>query len=601
MKSSHSTIEFLENRIAPAAVFTFTDVDGDLVKVTTSKGTNLQLADALTLVGGQLQKIDLTTTAFAGTNLTVAVTTRGEAGDGAVHVGFIDATGSTLGTVLVRGDLGKIVAGTAPTKAAVTSLTVNSIGHFGTTTGAPDFESVIDGGLGGLRVLGDVDKVYLRLPGKVGNIFIGGDLVGGSADQSGSIVAYGPTVGNVRIAGDVLGGDGFSTGLLKFENNRVGNITIDGNVEGTGRGGRIEGYQAGALVVGGDVHGGYIYISFIQGATIGGDLVGLDGDLTGSLHFERSTAPIKIGGNIIGGDGFSSGGLSFAGPSAQMVTVGGSIKGGEGNGSGYVYASNTPRFVLGGSLIGNDGETSGYIGLGRVGTMLIGGSINGGDGAFSGSVFVDSVSSLRITGDVSGNRAPYDPSQLLYFGSGQIRASSFAGTVDIGGDVSGSTLSFGGVGSSASAQTALQRLTVGGSVENSVIHAGLGTRADIKVGAVVVRGDWTASSLAVGTLNLGADDASGGAGLNADNLNFGDAHDVFAPIQLHISSIASIVIGGAVSGTPGGVNGTDHFGFVAGKIGTVRLGGFLVPLTPGAGNDNRSIGATGDVRIHELA
>ncbi len=40
----HSTLEVLE-RIAPAAVsVTYTDVDGDLVKVTTSTG-NLSLAD----------------------------------------------------------------------------------------------------------------------------------------------------------------------------------------------------------------------------------------------------------------------------------------------------------------------------------------------------------------------------------------------------------------------------------------------------------------------------------------------------------------------------------------------------------------------------
>ena len=33
-------IEWLEARIAPAAVFTYADVDGDLVTVKTSKGTN---------------------------------------------------------------------------------------------------------------------------------------------------------------------------------------------------------------------------------------------------------------------------------------------------------------------------------------------------------------------------------------------------------------------------------------------------------------------------------------------------------------------------------------------------------------------------------
>ena len=35
-----STIEVIEARIAPAAVFTLTDVDGDRVTIATSKGTN---------------------------------------------------------------------------------------------------------------------------------------------------------------------------------------------------------------------------------------------------------------------------------------------------------------------------------------------------------------------------------------------------------------------------------------------------------------------------------------------------------------------------------------------------------------------------------
>src|SRR5262249_27596031 len=60
-----AVIEPLEARIAPAAVFTFTDVDGDLVTVKTSKGTNDQLAALITphlvpagsLGGKQLQEI----------------------------------------------------------------------------------------------------------------------------------------------------------------------------------------------------------------------------------------------------------------------------------------------------------------------------------------------------------------------------------------------------------------------------------------------------------------------------------------------------------------------------------------------------------------
>ena len=55
-----SLTEPLEARIAPAAVFSFTDVDGDTVKITSSVGLSAHLATAAHLAGGQLQLLDLT-------------------------------------------------------------------------------------------------------------------------------------------------------------------------------------------------------------------------------------------------------------------------------------------------------------------------------------------------------------------------------------------------------------------------------------------------------------------------------------------------------------------------------------------------------------
>lgn len=56
-------IEPIEARIAPAAVFTYTDVDGDFVTIKTSKGTDGDWRAILTLasqggLGMQLQKIN---------------------------------------------------------------------------------------------------------------------------------------------------------------------------------------------------------------------------------------------------------------------------------------------------------------------------------------------------------------------------------------------------------------------------------------------------------------------------------------------------------------------------------------------------------------
>ena len=69
------------------------------------------------------------------------------------------------------------------------------------------------------------------------------------------------------------------------------------------------------------------------------------------------------------------------------------------------------------------------------------------------------------------------------------------------------------------------------------------------------------------------------------------------------SKIASIVIGGQVSGTSGG---TDHFGFVSQEIGSLKIHGVKVPLTAGRGNNssvNKTrfiLGTTRDVTVHEV-
>lgn len=107
-------IEPLEPRIAPASIFTYTDVDGDLVTVTISKGTTgdanfVRVGAGPFETSQQLQTIDLLGHhVFDGANITVAATPQDLNGDGVMHgdglanVGFIDASGGggiDLGTV----------------------------------------------------------------------------------------------------------------------------------------------------------------------------------------------------------------------------------------------------------------------------------------------------------------------------------------------------------------------------------------------------------------------------------------------------------------------------------------------------------------------
>jgi hypothetical protein len=50
------------------------------------------------------------------------------------------------------------------------------------------------------------------------------------------------------------------------------------------------------------------------------------------------------------------------------------------------------------------------------------------------------------------------------------------------------------------------------------------------------------------------------------------------------------------------VSGTDHYGFVAQEVGSLRVGRRSFHLTPGPANDlgGLAIGPTGDLRVREV-
>ena len=126
--------------------------------------------------------------------------------------------------------------------------------------------------------------------------------------------------------------------------------------------------------------------------------------------------------------------------------------------------------------------------------------------------------------------------------------------------------------------------------------------ADAQIGPVNITGDWIASNIVAGAVNLGVDNLPGGVGLAADNVNFGDTHDFLMSgmvknDSLVFSRIASLTIGGQVMGT---IGFTDHFGIVAENIGAVRIGGTLLGLAIGKSNDDLPVGITLDLRVNEI-
>src|SRR5205823_7760892 len=83
--------------------------------------------------GQQLQLIDLTALASNGLSLTIHVTPGG--GDRLANVGYINATGFNLGTVVVPGDLGQIDAGAGTGGVpAIQALSVRTMGRLDVDT-----------------------------------------------------------------------------------------------------------------------------------------------------------------------------------------------------------------------------------------------------------------------------------------------------------------------------------------------------------------------------------------------------------------------------------------------------------------------------------
>ena len=115
------SLEVLEDRLAPAGVLTYTDIDGDTVTISSTKGNAGQLSAAANFsppigFGKQLHLLDLgNNPVFRDTDLTITaikadVTGDGiKEGDGLVNVGHIRAD-VDLDTVRVKGDLGKIAS-----------------------------------------------------------------------------------------------------------------------------------------------------------------------------------------------------------------------------------------------------------------------------------------------------------------------------------------------------------------------------------------------------------------------------------------------------------------------------------------------------------
>jgi hypothetical protein len=619
------TIEPLESRIAPAAVITFTDLDGDLVTVSSSKGTHDQL---VTATGGGtglndhvLQELDLDfTTDFDGATISIKATPQKiggvPQGDGFVNVGRINATGRVLGSVTVDGDLGVIdVGNTAKNAFALQTLTVHSMGLFGTSTGAPsDLTSDISGSVKAINVKTDLSDAFihitglfnsvssslgaltvggsLRAPtstgsgsvevaGSIGPVNVGGSLIGNGVSGSGSIQSDNSTIGNVSIDGDVIGGAGTFSGFLRAPAG-IGNVTIGGDLRGGdttsngGYSGTILAAKMGNLKIDGSVMGsvddrcGAVIADSIKNVSVGGSLVGSNGPSSGSIMaLIGQIGNVTIGGDLKGSNASKSGSLIALDGDIGNVTVRGGITGGTGARSGSILAS-TPEGThgtLGAVKIGGDVDGGGTMsGNDMAGTIFahdtiasvnVGGVVQGGDGYISGSVYAGGrIGPVTVYKHLSGG---------FGYGGGSIIGLADIGAVNIGGKVTGSK---GEATGTIVATGSITSVTVGGSISGD-------------------DGNYSGSirAASLGPVKIGVDV------IGANGLQTGSVQGA--------NKIASVVIGGSLRG-----GGNDYAGAIyssEGLIGSVTIGGSVIGNGINSGDlyTGAIVGhAVGSVSIH---
>lgn len=600
VRAPGGTLEMLECRIAPASlvnasVVTYKDVDGDLVTLKFTKpilkdaaaaGTILHFdtgsVDGSLATGQQLQTLDLSgLPEAAGHGIGFTLTARhtpSSLGDGYANLGYLDATGVNLGSVIIGGDLGRLSAGTGDAHvAALKSLQVQSLGVYGLGTQASGgtLLSSIHGDVTSLVVRGDVAGASLQITGggdfgfSLQSLRIGGSLRGADADDSGQIGVSGG-MGSVTIGGDLVGSANARTAQLDSVFGFL-SVRVGGNIIGGGD-------QSGAILVAGATVDGKIY-GEIGSLTVGRNILGGHGQKSGFVYAATFFNTIKVGGSLVGSLGAQSGVIDFgmkatvAGTTSIVGSIaslwlGGDLQGGDGQGSGAIGDSVAVHnglshtyirsAVIHGSVIG-DSYGSGAISANDFTSVVIAGSLRGGaapaatlDNSESGLVVSgDYIQSLAIHGSVIGGGD---------FGAGGIDAVRI-GSLSIGQDLKGGTGDLSG----AIRAGAIKTLVIGGSVYSGSGSMSGSINAYGVVGAVIVKGS------VVGT-------ASQPVQLNAEGV-IGQTITV---------ALGALTIGGSVSflqvlgGSPGLGGAVDN---AVAEIGPVRVGGDWIASSIAAGVD----------------
>lgn len=560
MKPLYPSLEILEQRIAPAATYTYINPAGGSVKITTSKGTDADLAGTLTFIpttiGQALHTIDLTShPIFRGTDLLFEVT-----GAGTADVVLIDAHGFDLGQVTVPGDVGKILAGDANLSTpGAKSLHIGSLGLALAVPGpATEYQSVIRGPLLSLELDHDLAgslSVQGNALSRITSAHLHGSLLGTSGEETGTLHVQGG-IDTLVVDGDLGGGDGLHTGSITA-GGLIRSATISGSIAGG------KGVGSGVLSTTGDIlslhitgtvlgqvssdalgQNGQVRARKIMDATVAGPVVGGYFDFSGSIAASISIGTISVLSGLAGGHGTESGAISAGSTIAHAVFgesagvsggMGIQILGGAGRLSGSVHSATLGFIEVHGDVQGGAGEVSGGISSVRsTARVLIHGKLTGGAMDNSGS-----IGSGGTIGEVEVQQGIFGGDGLL---SGSVAAFGKITTVIVGvelkgggGESSGTVGTFGNLGT----------VHIAGSITGSMGDLAGGIFCGLKVTSLIVDGSV-----------VGGDGSFGG--------------------RIEARSIPFVKIGGDLQGGGGIVSGSIEADV---SMGTVDIAGSIVGST----------------------
>ena len=423
MNIRHSSIEALEARIAPARLLgalasaaispdggggggalatlfeistdgktaTLTDLDGDIVSLTVSKGRlkagNFTLTTNPANGRVQIDLLDISAaksgSKFQGANIVVRVLQTSAGSDTFGDLAAINAKGIDLGKVIVgNGDLGQIDVGDADlTTPAIKLISASQMGFYGSSgqIAGQDTTSKIRGPVLTIN-LGQLSDAFIDVKGGgISQITLTSiDASNESTDHNGSIRAEG-AIGTVSILGDsgngIKGGAGRYSGVI-WSRSKIGAITVTGNLTGGG------GFDSGAIFAASPDSDRFPFAKKIGPVVINGSIVGGVGINSGTLYADSGVKAVSVSGNVTGGDGDTSGTIA-SGRGFGNISIGGNLTSGSGPSSGSIVAFNgdASSIVIGGQIVAGNFADSGIFVNGFIGTLSFQSAPGGGGGA----------------------------------------------------------------------------------------------------------------------------------------------------------------------------------------------------------------------------